>query len=259
VNDVAFDGVGRRVERLPIGVVPGDQFPLAISDRDDLTAHTVVLAPVEGIWKAEVKRIERCPHVIRDRYRKQDVVQAAIPRRRRSFYSANEGVWLDALIHQLHREAGCCESRDFRLSLRNAHQRGLPCKASCSKGQATHLVGTDALAARVSFERFVELARLKLRLSKEQFATKARIPLEELVCIEEDDGFTPTLRTVHYLAQFLKVSHPKLLSLACLASMKDVGFNSAAVKFAAKSEPIRQLTREEQEAFDEFVKVLSDR
>jgi transcriptional regulator with XRE-family HTH domain len=125
--------------------------------------------------------------------------------------------------------------------------------------ESASLVGTDALAARVSFARFVELARLKLRLSKEQFATKARIPLEELVCIEEDDVFTPTLRTVHYLAQFLKVSHPKLLSLAGLASMKDVGFNSAAVKFAAKSEPIRQLTREEQEAFDEFVKVLSDR
>ena len=118
---------------------------------------------------------------------------------------------------------------------------------------------TDTLAARVSFSRFVELARLKLRLSKEQFAVKARIPLQELVCIEEDDVFTPTPRTVHYLAQFLKVSHPKLLSLAGLAQTKDAGFNNAALKFAAKSEPIRQLSKEEQEAFDEFVKVLSDR
>jgi HTH-type transcriptional regulator, competence development regulator len=125
--------------------------------------------------------------------------------------------------------------------------------------ESTAVLTTDALAARVSFARFVELARLKLRLSKEQFAVKARIPLEELVCIEADDVFTPTLRTVHYLAQFLKVSHPKLLSLAGLAHTKDAGFNSAAVKFAAKSEPIRQLTKEEQEAFDEFVKVLSDR
>jgi hypothetical protein len=64
---------------------------------------------------------------------------------------------------------------------------------------------------------------------------------------------------VHYLAQFLKVSHPKLLTLAGLARAKDAGFNDAAVKFAAKSEPIRKLTREEQDAFNEFVKVLSDR
>jgi transcriptional regulator with XRE-family HTH domain len=125
--------------------------------------------------------------------------------------------------------------------------------------EAATAATTDALAARVSFARFIELARLKLKLSKEQFAAKARIPLDELVCIEEDDVYTPTLRTVHYLAQFLKVSHPKLLTLAGLARAKDAGFNDAAVKFAAKSEPIRKLTREEQDAFDEFVKVLSDR
>jgi hypothetical protein len=118
---------------------------------------------------------------------------------------------------------------------------------------------SDVVAARVSFARFIQLARLTLKLSKEQFAVKARVPLEELVCIEEDDAYTPSLRTVHYLAQFLKVSHPKLLTLAGLARAKDAGFNDAAVKFAAKSEPIRKLTREEQDAFNEFVKVLSDR
>jgi transcriptional regulator with XRE-family HTH domain len=118
---------------------------------------------------------------------------------------------------------------------------------------------TDVVAARVSFARFIQLARLTLKLSKEQFAVKARVPLEELICIEEDDAYTPTLRTVHYLAQFLKVSHPKLLTLAGLARAKDAGFNDAAVRFAAKSEPIRKLTREEQDAFNEFVKVLSDR
>jgi DNA-binding XRE family transcriptional regulator len=118
---------------------------------------------------------------------------------------------------------------------------------------------SDALAARLSLSRFVHLARLKLRLTKEQFAAKAQIPLKELVCIEDDDQYTPTLRTVHMLAQFLKVSHVKLLTLAGLAQAKDAGFNDAAVRFAAMSEPIRQLTREEQEAFDEFAKFLSAR
>jgi DNA-binding XRE family transcriptional regulator len=118
---------------------------------------------------------------------------------------------------------------------------------------------SDALAARLSLSRFVQLGRLKLRLTKEQFATKAQIPLKELVCIEDDDQYTPTLRTVHMLAQFLKVSHVKLLTLAGLAQAKDAQFNDAAVRFAAMSEPIRQLTREEQEAFDEFAKFLSAR
>ncbi|HKV81440.1 MAG TPA: helix-turn-helix transcriptional regulator [Candidatus Sulfotelmatobacter sp.] len=121
------------------------------------------------------------------------------------------------------------------------------------------LVTSDALAARLSFSRFVQFARLKLRLNKEQFAGKTQIPLKELVCIEDNDQYTPSLRTVHMLAQFLKVSHVKLLTLAGLAQAKDAVFNDAAVRFAAKSEPIRQLTREEQEAFDEFAKFLSSR
>src|ERR1700722_17643227 len=62
---------------------------------------------------------------------------------------------------------------------------------------------SDTLAARLSLSRFVQLARLKLRLTKEQFAGKAQIPLKELVCIEDDDQYTPTLRNVHMLAQFL--------------------------------------------------------
>jgi transcriptional regulator with XRE-family HTH domain len=120
-------------------------------------------------------------------------------------------------------------------------------------------VTSDALAARLSLSRFVQLARLQLRFNKEQFASKTQIPLKELVCIEDDDQYTPTLRTVHMLAQFLKVSHVKLLTLAGLAQARDAQFNDAAVRFAAKSEPIRQLTREEQEAFDEFARFLSAR
>jgi DNA-binding XRE family transcriptional regulator len=120
-------------------------------------------------------------------------------------------------------------------------------------------LSSDALAARLSFSRFVQLARLKLRLTKEQFAGKAQIPLKEVVCIEDDDQYTPTLRTVHMLSQFLKVSHQKLLTLAGLAQAKDAGINDAAVRFAAHSESIRMLTREEQEAFDEFAKFLSAR
>src|SRR5262249_23198473 len=120
-------------------------------------------------------------------------------------------------------------------------------------------VTSQVLAARLSFSKFVQFARLKLHLSKEQFADKTQIPLNELVCIEDDDKFTPSLRTIHMLAQFLKVSHVKLLTLAGLAEAKDAQFNDAAVRFAAKSEPIRKLTREEQEAFDEFAKFLSAR
>src|SRR5260370_27006799 len=41
MNNVAFDSVRCWVERLAVRIVPGDQLPLAIPDRDDLTAYTV--------------------------------------------------------------------------------------------------------------------------------------------------------------------------------------------------------------------------
>jgi|SRR5665213_1415895 len=148
---------------------------------------------------------------------------------------------------------------DIWIKQKAEEEDGAFIAAGCIGIAPIETVTTDTLAARLSLSRFIELARLSLKLSKEQFAAKARIPLDELICIEEDDVYTPTLRTVHYLAQFLKVSHPKLLTMAGLAQSKDSGFNDAAIKFAAKSEPIRQLTREEQDAFNEFVKVLSDR
>jgi HTH-type transcriptional regulator, competence development regulator len=150
---------------------------------------------------------------------------------------------------------------DAWIEQKAAEEDGAFISAGCMMLPAEPLpvVTSDVLAARLSLSRFIQLARLKLRLSKEQFAGKAQIPLKEIVCIEDDDQYTPTLRTVHMLAQFLKVSHVKLLTLAGLAQAKDAGFNDAAVRFAAKSEPIRQLTREEQEAFDEFAKFLSAR
>jgi DNA-binding XRE family transcriptional regulator len=150
---------------------------------------------------------------------------------------------------------------DAWIRQKAAEEDGAFVSAGCMMVPAQPLPAatSDTLAARLSLSRFVQLARLKLRLTKEQFAGKAQIPLKELVCIEDDDQYTPTLRTVHMLAQFLKVSHVKMLTLAGLAQAKDAQFNDAAVRFAAMSEPIRQLTREEQEAFDEFAKFLSNR
>jgi hypothetical protein len=150
---------------------------------------------------------------------------------------------------------------DAWITQKAAEEDGAFVSAGCimMPAELSPVANSDALAARLSFSKFVQLARLKLRLTKEQFANKTQIPLQELVCVEDDDQYTPTLRTVHMLAQFLKVSHVKLLTLAGLAQAKDAQFNAAAVRFAAMSEPIRQLTREEQEAFDEFAKFLSSR
>lgn len=117
----------------------------------------------------------------------------------------------------------------------------------------------EALAARVSFSKFVRHARLRRSLTAEEFAENVHIPLEEVVCIETDDAYVPPPRTVHCLSRYLNVSPVKLLTLAGLAVARDADFYAAPVRYAAKSQPVRQLTTAEQEAFDEFVRFLSDR
>lgn len=150
---------------------------------------------------------------------------------------------------------------DAWIRQKAAEEDGALVLAGCVRplAESSSTATSDTLTFRLSLSRFVQFARLRLRLSREQFASKTQIPLQELVCIEDDDQYTPSLRTIHILAQFLKVSHVKLLTLAGLAQAKDAQFNDAAVRFAAKSEPIRQLTKEEQEAFDEFARFLSTR
>jgi transcriptional regulator with XRE-family HTH domain len=107
--------------------------------------------------------------------------------------------------------------------------------------------------------RFIEFARRARGVSVEQFANKADIDLAELVALERDEDVVPTPRTVYQLAQALQVDTAKLMVLAGLADVADPELNRAALKFAARSEPTAQLSRAEQEAFDEFVKVLVER
>jgi HTH-type transcriptional regulator, competence development regulator len=125
--------------------------------------------------------------------------------------------------------------------------------------QALEAVETPAGAfrpTRSAFTRLLQLARRERNLTVEEFAEQANIDLEELVSIEHDENYTPTPRTVYQLAQFLELPERKLLALAGLLVAKDPGFNDAAVRFAARSEPVQKLTQEEHKALEEFVSFL---
>jgi len=110
-----------------------------------------------------------------------------------------------------------------------------------------------------AFARFLQLARRDRKLSLEQFAKKVDVDLAELLKLETDDQYTPTIRTVHQVAEFLKVPEKKLMALAGLLRVKDAQFQSAALKFAARSEPVEKLSQEEHSALEEYVKFLCER
>lgn len=124
----------------------------------------------------------------------------------------------------------------------------------------TELTGTQNLeTTKTAFARLLQLARRERRWTLEKLAEKADVDLVELFKIETDEAFTPNLRTVHQLASVLSLPVQKLMVLAGLLQIKDVRLQQASVRFAARSEPIGNVSPEEHAALEEYVKFLNER
>jgi len=66
----------------------------------------------------------------------------------------------------------------------------------------------------------------------------------------------PEAETIRRLAQALSLPEERLLTLAGRNGATDSNIQEAAARFAARSEPIKQLSPEEREALQEFVQFL---
>jgi transcriptional regulator with XRE-family HTH domain len=133
-----------------------------------------------------------------------------------------------------------------------------------SVGGLAHEVGMfdvpemAAPVAKSAFAKLVELRRRELRLTVEELAARAEVDTADLVGIELGKADVPELRTVAKLAAVLKLPAHKLLELSGLVTPKSARFAEAVVRFAAKSEPVDKLSREEHDALEEFVKFLAE-
>ena len=65
------------------------------------------------------------------------------------------------------------------------------------------------------------------------------------------------MAAVHGLAQALSLPEERLLELAGYGQPADASLQEAAVRFAARLEPVQQLSTEEHEAMQEFVHCLA--
>lgn len=117
---------------------------------------------------------------------------------------------------------------------------------------------SNVIPMQHAFVRFVQLARRDRRLSLEQFAERVDVDLVELLKIETEEHYKPAIRTVHKIAEFLKVPDKKLLALAGLLQVKDAQFQTAALRFAARSAPVEKLSQQEHSDLEEIVKLLCE-
>lgn len=112
--------------------------------------------------------------------------------------------------------------------------------------------------ARAAFAKLIELRRRDRHLSVEQLAQRADLDLGEVVSLERGDACVPEPRTVYKLAAVLELPQGSLMQLSGLTTPRDSRVTEAAVRFAARSESVDKLSRQEHDALEEFVKFLSD-
>ncbi len=111
--------------------------------------------------------------------------------------------------------------------------------------------------SRLSLAKFVELSRRRLGWTVEKLAEQADVDLAELVAIEKAEAVSVEPRTVFQLARKLDVKPEPLMQLAGLIEVKDSRVDEAALRFAARSEPMAKLSREEEEALKWFIRELT--
>lgn len=110
----------------------------------------------------------------------------------------------------------------------------------------------------IAFGRFIRLMRRDRGLTLEKLAEDADVEVAELVEIEDDTHHKPEPRTVYQLANYFRLPRNNLLQVAGLTTPRDNRLVDEAVRFAARSEPVVELTSEERAALEAFVAILSE-
>lgn len=116
--------------------------------------------------------------------------------------------------------------------------------------------GVEAVSAAVALSKLVQLWRRKNRMDVSQFARHANLAEVEVVGVESGE-LVPEPRVLFQLSQAIKVSYDKLMLVAGHVVERDERLAIGAVRFAARSEPMEKLTREEEEALHEFINLLA--
>lgn len=146
-------------------------------------------------------------------------------------------------------------SKEWWLSKADAEGDVVVAAGALARDPAPELESSSI--SRLAFGRFVNLMRRRLSLSVEAFAERAALDVSEVLSIEDDLSYTARPRTIYQLSQTLNVPQERLLVLAGLAGANDTGLGEEAVRFAARSESVERLSKEEQAALEAFIAVLS--
>lgn len=103
----------------------------------------------------------------------------------------------------------------------------------------------------------IHLLRRQKRLTIHELAARVRIDPNELLAIETQSSFEPSPRTIFQLEQFFALPERSLVVLSGSVQV-DSSLREEAVRFAASSESIAELSRDEKGLLNRFVKFLRE-
>lgn len=130
---------------------------------------------------------------------------------------------------------------------------GLACEASKLSKKSEESVVFNKLV----LSRLVALYRRLLGMRVEELAATANVDVSEVIALELGNVHSPQPRTIFMLAKALRLPSDKLMQLSGLTEARDGELSRAAIRFAASSNPIRELSKEERYAVEEFVRILT--
>lgn len=124
--------------------------------------------------------------------------------------------------------------------------------------QAASEMKIKPVDTRIAFGAFVELWRRDCGWDAVKLAKEAGIYPEEVLEIERNPQSEPEANAIYRLAKVFGLSPKPLLELAGLIEPRTPFLREAAVHFAARSESMTALNRNEREAFEAFVAAISE-
>jgi transcriptional regulator with XRE-family HTH domain len=107
-----------------------------------------------------------------------------------------------------------------------------------------------------AFSLLVRQLRRQQQWTIEELAKRALVDVEDLRQIERDPHYRPRPRVVHQLSTVYGVPERPLMKLSGATVNADHDFEEKAMRFAAKSDDVSQLSEQEQQALNEYVKYL---
>jgi len=118
---------------------------------------------------------------------------------------------------------------------------------------------TKVVQMRMALGTLVRQLRSKRRLTIGELARNADVSEDELRNVEHDPHYIAKPRLLFQLSHYFDVKLSKLAQISGATQAVEKSVFNRAIKYAAKSDDISTLSREESETLDAFVAFLNDK